>query len=229
MLDSDGFGGGDLDVVDVVAIPEGFDDVVRKTEDHDVRDGSLSEVMVEAVDLLLGQDFLEIVVELNGGLQIMAEWFFNDDAGPLAVFFFRHARRAKLLDDGGEKTRGDGEVKKIVAVAAVGFVDNFHLGLEAPIRIGIGKIAGNEIDALDEPGTHLEVDGIGSELRNFGGQRLAEGLRGEIATGHADDGEMLGQNLFLREVEQGRQHMSLGGVSGGAEADHCTGRGGGWG
>src|SRR5258708_29636675 len=203
MLDSDGFGGGDLDVVDVVAIPEGFDDVVRKTEDHDVLDGFFAEVMVDAVDLLFGQDFLEIVVELNGGLQIVAEWFFNDDAGPLAVFFFRHARRAKLLDDGGEKTRGDGEVKKIVAVAAVGFVDNFHLGLEALVRIGIGKIARDEIDALDEPGTHLEVDGIGSELRNFGGPRLARGLRGYIANGHADDGEKLGRNIFLAGIGPG--------------------------
>src|SRR5258708_38467874 len=103
MLDSGGFGGGDLDVVDVVAIPEGIDDVVRKAEDHDVLDGFFAEVMVDAADLLFGQDFLEMVVELNGGLQIMTEWSINDDARPLAGFIFRHARRARMLAEGGEK------------------------------------------------------------------------------------------------------------------------------
>ena len=48
----------------------------------------------------------------------------------------------------------------------------------------------------------------------------------EIASSHADDGEMLGQNLFLRKVEQGREQLALGEVSGGAEDDHGTGSGG---
>src|ERR1700676_1237383 len=226
MLDADGFGGGDLDVVDVVAIPKGFDDVVRKAKDHDVLNGFFAEVMVDAVDLLFSENFFEVVVELDSGLQIVVKGFFDDDAGPLAVFFFRHSCRAKLLDDGGEKARGDGEVEEIVAAATVVFVNDVDLNLEALVGVGIGEIAGDEIDALDEPVPHLEIDGIGGELRDFGGQRLAEGLRGEIASSHADDGEMLGQNLFLRKVEQGGGQLALGEVSGGHERTLDKGRGG---
>src|ERR1700719_1890474 len=56
MLDADGFGGGNLDVVNVVAIPEGFDDVVGKAKDHDVLDSFFAEVMVDAVDLFFAQN-----------------------------------------------------------------------------------------------------------------------------------------------------------------------------
>src|SRR3984893_9589780 len=48
MFDADGFCGGDLHVVDVIAIPEGLDDVVGKAKDHDVLDGFFAEVMIDA-------------------------------------------------------------------------------------------------------------------------------------------------------------------------------------
>src|SRR5208283_659752 len=94
MLDPDGFGGGNLDMVDVMAVPERFDDVVGEAEDHDVLDRLFAEVMVDAVDLLFGEDLLEVVVELDSGLQVVAKRLFNDDASPLAVFFLGHAGSA---------------------------------------------------------------------------------------------------------------------------------------
>src|SRR5882724_10920955 len=53
VLDADGFGRGDLHVVNVVAIPERLDDVVGKAEDHDVLHGLFAEIVIDAVDLLL--------------------------------------------------------------------------------------------------------------------------------------------------------------------------------
>jgi len=48
MLDANGFGGGNLYVVDVIAIPERLDDVVGKTEDHQVLNGFFAEGMIDA-------------------------------------------------------------------------------------------------------------------------------------------------------------------------------------
>src|SRR5690349_6637070 len=39
---------------------------------------------------------------------------------------------------------------------------------------------------------------------------------------HTDDGEMLWQNIFLREVQQGRKQFAFGEISGGTEDDHCA-------
>jgi len=161
------------------------------------------------LDLLFGQDFLEIVVELNGGLQIVAEWLFTMTRAHLPFSSFVIPAAPSCWTMVAKKRGATGEIEKIVAVAAVRFVDGFHLGLEALIRIGIGKIAGNEIDALDEPVPHLEVDGIGGELRDFGGQRLAEGLRGEIATGHADDGEMRGKTFSCARLSRAGSSLRL--------------------
>ena len=58
MFHANDFGGGDLHVVDVIAIPERLDDVVRKAEDHHVLDGFFAEIMVDAVDLLFGENLL---------------------------------------------------------------------------------------------------------------------------------------------------------------------------
>ena len=55
VFDADGFRGGDLNVIDVIAIPERLDDVVGKAEDHHVLHGLFAEIVVDAVDLFLVQ------------------------------------------------------------------------------------------------------------------------------------------------------------------------------
>ena len=88
MFDAHGFGGGDLHVIDVMAIPDRLDDAVRETEDHHVLDGLFAEIVIDAVDLVFGEDLLQILVELLGGFEVVAERLFDDDARPVSVFFF---------------------------------------------------------------------------------------------------------------------------------------------
>ena len=52
-LDADRLGDGDLHVVDVAAVPDRLEDAVGEAEDHQVLDGLLAEVVIDAVDLLL--------------------------------------------------------------------------------------------------------------------------------------------------------------------------------
>ncbi len=81
-FDADGFGGGDLDVVDVVAVPDVLEDAVGEAEDEDVLDGLFAEVVVDAEDLVFVEDLVDFVVEGAGGVEVVAEGLLDDDADP---------------------------------------------------------------------------------------------------------------------------------------------------
>ena len=84
-FDAQGFGGGDLHVVDVVAVPDGLEDAVGEAEDQDVLHGLFAEVVVDAEDLALVEDRVDLVVECAGGVEVVAEGLFDDDADVAAV------------------------------------------------------------------------------------------------------------------------------------------------
>ena len=84
LLHADGFGHGDLDMIDVAAVPDRLEDAVGEAKDQDVLDGLLAEVMVDAVDLLFVQDLPDLLVQVARRIIIVAEWFFDDDAPPAA-------------------------------------------------------------------------------------------------------------------------------------------------
>ena len=84
-FDADGFGGGDLDVVDVVAVPDVLEDAVGEAEDEDVLHGLLAEVVVDAEDLIFVEDLVDLVVEGAGGFEVVAEGLLDDDADPGAL------------------------------------------------------------------------------------------------------------------------------------------------
>ena len=58
--DAEAFGHGDLDVVDIVAVPDRLEDAVAKAEDEDVLHRLLAQVVVDAVDLLLVEDAVQL-------------------------------------------------------------------------------------------------------------------------------------------------------------------------
>ena len=57
-------------------------------------------------------------------------------------------------------------------------------------------------------------------------QVLDEFLLGQLAAGHPDDGESLGEQTVEKQVVQGRNQFSAGQVAGGAEDHHDAGIGG---
>src|SRR5215469_9222018 len=62
MLNTDSFRGSNLHVIDVIAIPERFDDVVRETKHHYVLNRFFSEIVVDAVDLVFVESLLKVRV-----------------------------------------------------------------------------------------------------------------------------------------------------------------------
>ena len=65
-LDAERFRNCDLDVVDVVAFPDRLKDAVGEAEDEEVLDGFLAEVVIDAEDLALVKDGVDLMVELAG-------------------------------------------------------------------------------------------------------------------------------------------------------------------
>ncbi len=62
-LHSECFRGRDLHLVDVVRVPEGREDRVRKSQDQNVLRGFLAEEMIDAISLLFGKGTADDAIE----------------------------------------------------------------------------------------------------------------------------------------------------------------------
>ena len=85
VLDTDGLRDGDLNVIDLLPVPQRLEQAVGETQRHDVLDRFLAEEMIDPVDLMLLQRFQDLGIERLGRSQIVAERLFDDDPAPLAV------------------------------------------------------------------------------------------------------------------------------------------------
>ena len=62
-----------LDVVDVVAVPVGAEELVAKSKDQDVLDHLLTKVVVNTEDLLFLPVRLQSVLEFSGASKVLTE------------------------------------------------------------------------------------------------------------------------------------------------------------
>ncbi len=106
VLDAQGLGDRDLHVVDVAPVPDGLEDGVGEAEGEDVLDRLFAEVVIDAVDLLLGEHREELSVELHGRLEAVAEGLLDDDAAEDAAVLTAESGVAELLHDSSAKNDG---------------------------------------------------------------------------------------------------------------------------
>ena len=83
-LDAEVFGHGDLHTLDMVAIPERFQERIGEAEEEHVVHRPLAQVMVDAEDRLLVEGAEQGAVERLRREEIVTERFFNDDASAVA-------------------------------------------------------------------------------------------------------------------------------------------------
>src|SRR5271169_293418 len=149
-LDPDGFGGSNLHVIYMVAIPQRLEDRVRKPQRHDVLDRLLAEEMIHAEDLRLVEDLEDAGVERLGGSKITAKRLFDNDPTPTAVLLLSQPGGAKALDDRTEQLLGDGEVEQDIA-PGLGFpLDLFEQIRKLAVGVRGGEIAGEMGDATGD-------------------------------------------------------------------------------
>ncbi len=113
MPDALGFGHGDLDMVDVAAVPDGLKDGVGKAKDHQVLDGLFAEVVIDSVDIGFVKGGMQGLVQLAGALQVVPEWLLDDDPLPTGRCRLQ-PRLGQLLNDAGIDLRRQCQVEQAV-------------------------------------------------------------------------------------------------------------------
>jgi hypothetical protein len=212
-LDRQRLGHVDLDVADVLAVPDGLEEAVGEAEGEDVVDRFLPEEVIDAEDPILVERRVDRAVQCLRRREVGAERLLDDDPRVGG-----QTGRAQHLDDGPEGHRRDGQVVDALDVPPDLALGLRHLGEKRLGVVGVGRAEG-ELAGEGSPGLPGRLDptelldrvlGVGAELlvgERVGGRRAA------------DDPVPLGQQVGGGEVEQAREELALGQVAGGAEHD----------
>jgi hypothetical protein len=126
-FDAEAFGERDLDVLDVVPVPDRFEKRVREPEVQEVLHRLLAEVMVDPEDVVLRERAAKNLIELAGRGEIVPERLFHDD--PCVR---RAVRPVETLDNRRKHGRGDREVVRGQLRAL-----QFALQLRERVRVGV--------------------------------------------------------------------------------------------
>ncbi len=216
--DPDVLGGGDLHVVDVVAVPHRLKQRVGEAHRHQVLDRLLAQVMVDAKDLRLLEDLEQLGVELARRSEVVAERLLDDDPR-MRVLDAVQSRRAELGGDQREELRSGRQVEDAVQGAS-GLLVELPQGV---VQLGVDLIV-VEV-SLDVPGVleqslqHVLVGLAPREALDRRDHGVAEVLVLLIAPADADHLEALGQLALVGEVVERGQQLAVREVAGGAEDD----------
>ena len=102
LLDANRLRHGDLDMIDVIAVPHRLEETVGKAEHHDVLHGLLSEIVVDAVGLALSEHAEDLAVERLGRAEIVAERLLNNHPSARSLRLADEAGTTKFAHDSGE-------------------------------------------------------------------------------------------------------------------------------
>ena len=214
--------GGDLHVVDEVAVPDRLEHAVRKAKGQHVLDGLLAEVVVDPEDLGLVEDGQQLVVELVGLLQARAEWLL-DHHPHIGFFVLVQPVVTELLDDPGEEVRGGGEVEDAVERDPGLLVERAELVLQ-PLEHGVDvERPGDVAHVLEQLREHLLVRLPSRVLLDRLAGHLAVLVVRHLRTRDSDQIEALRERALVCEVVDRRQQLAVREVSRRSE-DHERGR-----
>ena len=146
--DPDVLGHGDLDVIDVVGVPDGLEQRVREAQRQQVLHRLLAQIVIDPEDGPAGEDLPEHAVELLSTGEVVAERLLDDDASPAAAVLGRQAGAFELLHDEGEEPRRDREVEGGVAAGSLLIAEIRDRCREGVERSIIGEVTGHEPEAL---------------------------------------------------------------------------------
>ena len=182
----------DLDVVDVLAVPQRLQEAVGEPQGEHVERRLLAQEVVDAEDLVLAEDLVHGRVQGARRLEVGAERLLHDHARALG-----EARLAERVDDRPGGRGRHGEVVEPARLRPDGL-----LGL----RHGVGQRVGprghvGEPLAERPPLVVAEVEP--AELpQRLAGEAPAELVLAQLVQRRADDAELLGQQPGLPEVEE---------------------------
>ena len=96
----------DLHVVDVAAVPDRLENGVVKTKNQDVLHRLFAEIVIDAVNLVLRENCLDLAVQGPGRIVVIAKGLLDDHAAPVAVLLAGETDAAQLLHNGRKEFWG---------------------------------------------------------------------------------------------------------------------------
>jgi hypothetical protein len=120
------FGDRDLDVVDVIAIPDRLEQSVGEAQHHDVLHRLFAKIVIDAENLVFLENAEEFLIERMRAGEVGTKRLFDDHAPPRAVtravtraviraVFPRQAGLTKMNADRCEAGRRRGKIKQAIA------------------------------------------------------------------------------------------------------------------
>ena len=227
-LDADRLGHGDLDRVDVAPVPDRLEQPVPEAEDRQVLNRLLAEVVVDPIDLVLGEHLGDLAVQRSRGLEVVAERLLDDHARPAplgADGAIALARRepgvVEMAHDLRVEARRNGQVEEAVAGGAAVPVD----AIEALRELGVGgrvvEVAALVLDRGGDRLPDLRLDrAVATVLVDPVQQVVAELVVGPFASREAHAGELRRQEPVEEAVVEGGRELALGEVARRAADDH---------
>ena len=89
-----------LHVVDIAAVPDRFKDSVRESKHQNVLNRLLSQIVIDAIDLMLLQAGAQTPIQSSGRIEAGTKGLLDDHAPPAAVLLLRQPGSAQLLNNG---------------------------------------------------------------------------------------------------------------------------------
>ena len=135
-LDADGLRRGDLDVVDMLTIPQRLEQAVGEAQRHDVLDRFLAEEMINPIDLMLLQRLQDLGIERFGRGRSWPNGFSITTRRHCPSLFRHEVRGREPGDRRAEEAVGNGEIEKIVARRAGSLVQLRQMLAEPAVGSG---------------------------------------------------------------------------------------------
>ena len=211
----------DLDLVDVLPVPQRLEDRVAEAEDEDVLDGLLAEVVVDAEGLPLVEGTRHQAVELPRGGEVAAEGLLDHDPRPRrAVRRVQEARVAQAREDRREGGGRDREVEEPVAARRAAPLRRGDRLAERRPGFRLRVVARDRVDARRERAPGRLVHRFAGEALDRLPELRAVGLGRAHRGAGRDDAEGRGQLARPRERVEGRDDLAVREVAGRTEQDH---------
>ena len=215
----------DLDVIDVIAIPDRLEHAVGEAQHQDVLDGFLAEIMVDPVDLVLVDDLQQFAIQCLGRGEIGSERLFDHQPPPRAVVLPEHAGAAKFAADRRKRVRRRRQIEQPVAAGLAFCLEFFELLAHRSNEAGSSGSAAMQVT---QSSRRLAISSSTLRVANWCRPfiRLSRRSSFDIAlAGDADDAEIIRQQIGCRQIVQRGNHEAMGEIAGNAENNEGAGVG----
>src|ERR1019366_1829703 len=146
-------------MIDITPVPDGFKDAICQTEYQDILHRFFTEVVVDAENLFLAEDFPDLAVQFFGRGKVVAEWLFYNYTCPAFTVTIESCR-AQILDNIRILTGWCGQVKDAVAVSTAFLIDLIQERVELFVACRFVKIGLQVMNTGRKAFPYLGIDGF---------------------------------------------------------------------